>query len=106
MVRLRHHLARLHAAELRERSVGCFVTPDAPRRREQRVAAVAVLIVAVILIAVDDDLVTDLPSFDLGAYRPHHAGGVRPGDMEWVLVAVERRDRDTETSPNAIVIDA
>src|SRR4051812_17311129 len=54
---LRHELARLHAAELRERAVRRLVTPDALRGREQRVAAIAVLVVAVILIAMDDDLV-------------------------------------------------
>src|SRR6185503_5093842 len=49
MARLRHQLARLHAAELRERSVRSLVAPDALRRREQGIATVAILVVAIIL---------------------------------------------------------
>src|SRR6185436_5819313 len=67
VARLRHQLARLHAAELRKRSVRGLVTPDALRRREQGVATVAVLVIAIILIAMDNDLVADLPAFDLRA---------------------------------------
>src|SRR5579864_4317114 len=81
MRRLDHELARLHAAELRERAVRRFVAPDALRRRQQRIAAIAVLVVAVVLIAVNDDLVADLPALDLRAHRPDHSGGVRAGDV-------------------------
>ena len=90
---LGHELARLHAAELRERSVGGLVTPDALRGREQRVAAIALLVVAVVLIAVDDDLVADLPAPHLRADRPYDAGRVRAGDVIRMLVNIERRDR-------------
>ena len=103
---LRHELARLHAAELRERAVRRLVTPDALRGRQQRIAAVAVLVVAVVLIAVDDDLVADLPAPHLGADRPDHAGGVGAGDVERMLVDVERRDRHAEAGPDAVVVDA
>jgi hypothetical protein len=99
-------LARLHAAKLRERAVRRLVAPDALRWRQQRIAAVAVLVVAVILIAVDDHLVADLPAPDLGADRPDHAGGVGAGDVERILVDVERRDRRPERSPDAVVVDA
>ena len=76
MLRLRHQLARLHAAELRERAVRRLVAPDALRGREQRIAAVAVLVVAVVLIAVDDDFVADLPALHL-ARRPPRRGRTR-----------------------------
>jgi hypothetical protein len=62
MLGFRHQLARLHAAELGERAVGRLVAPDALRRRQHRVAAVAVLVVAVVLIAMNDDLVADFPA--------------------------------------------
>ena len=65
MVRLVHQLPRLHTAELRERSIGRLVSPDPLRRRQQRISAVAVFIVAVVLIAVDDDFIADLPALDL-----------------------------------------
>ena len=106
MRRLAHQLARLHAAELRERAVRRLVAPDALRRRQQRIAAVALLVVAVVLIAVDDDFVADVPAFHLGADRPDHARRIGAGDVERMLVAVERRHRDAEPRPDAVVIDA
>ena len=51
------------------------------RGREHRVAAVALLVVAVVLVAVDHDLVADLPALDLGADRPDDAGRVGAGDV-------------------------
>src|SRR5262249_14047781 len=69
-------------------------------------AAVAFLVVAVVLIAVDDDLVADLPALYLGADRPDDAGGVGAGDVKRILVYVERRDRLTERGPDAVVVDA
>ena len=106
MRRLAHQLARLHAAELRERAVRRLVAPDALRRRQQRIAAVAILVVAVVLIAVDDDFVADLPALHLGADRPDDAGRVGAGDVERILVHVERRDRLAEAGPDAVVVDA
>src|SRR5499426_3087902 len=106
MVRLGHQLPRLNAAELRERSVGRLVSPDPLRRRQQRIATVAVFIVAVVLIAVDDDFVADLPALDLRAYRPNNSRCVGAGDVEWMLVAIERGDRNAESSPNAVVVHA
>jgi hypothetical protein len=52
--------------------------PDALRRRQHGVAAIAVFIVAVVLIAMDDHLVADFPAPHLGADRPDDAGGVGP----------------------------
>src|SRR5262249_47460723 len=83
-----------------------LVTPDPLRGRQHRVAAVAVLVVAVVLIAVDDDLVADLPALHLGPDRPDDAGGIGPGDVERVLVDVQRPDRDAEAAPHAVVVDA
>ena len=101
-----HELAILHTGELRERAVRGFVAPDPLGRREHRVSAVAFLVVAVVLVAVDDDLVADLPALHLGADRPDDAGGVGPGDVIGLLVAVERRDRGAESRPDAVVVDA
>src|SRR5215813_8016345 len=106
MVRLGHQLPRLNAAELRERSVGRLVSPDPLRRRQQRIATVAVFIVAVVLIAVDDDFVADLPALDLGAYRPNDSGCVGAGDVEWILVANERQNWNADSGPNAVVVPA
>ena len=101
-----HELAVLHAAELGEGAVRRLIAPDALRGREHRVAAVALLVVPVVLVAVDDDLVADLPALDLGADRPDDAGGVGAGDVIGELVDVEHRDRLAERGPDAIVIDA
>jgi hypothetical protein len=105
MLRLGHELARLHAAELRERAVRRLVAPDALRRRQHGIAAIAVLVVPVILIAMDDHLVADLPAPHLGADRPHDAGGVGTGDVIGVLVGVEGGNRDAEARPYPVVID-
>jgi hypothetical protein len=86
-------LAVLDAAELGERAVRRLVAPDALRRREHRIAAVALLVVAVVLVAVNDDLVADLPAFHLGADGPDDARGIRAGDVIVGLVNVERRNR-------------
>src|SRR6516165_4155475 len=106
MRRLLHQLPRLHAAELSEGAVGCFVAPDPLRRRQERIAAIALLIVAVVLIAMDDDLVADFPAFDLGADRPDNAGRIRAGNVKGMLVPVQRRHRHAKPGPNAVVVDA
>src|SRR6185369_2962001 len=106
MVRLVHQLPRLHTTELSGRSIGRLVAPDPLRRRQQRVAAVTVFVVAIVLIAVDDDFVADLPALDLSAYRPNDSRRVGAGDVEWMLVAVERRDWNAEPGPNAVVVHA
>src|SRR4029450_13227544 len=97
-------LTILHATELSERAVGRFVTPDALRDREHRIAAVAFLVVAVVLIAVDDDLIADLPTCDLGTHRPDDARGIRARDVIRLLVDVEHRYRLAELGPPAGVI--
>ena len=101
-----HELARLHPAELREGAVRRLVAPDALAGREHRVAAIALLVVAVVLVAVDDDLVAHLPALHLGADRPDDARGVGAGDVEGLLVPVERRDRLAERGPDAVVVHA
>ena len=100
----RHQLARLHPAELGEAAVRRLVAPDALGGREHRVAAVALLVVAVVLIAVDDHLVARLPAADLPAHRPDHARGVRAGDMVGLLVHVEHAHRLAQRRPDAVVV--
>src|SRR3546814_1069827 len=70
MARPRHELLRLHGGELGEGAVRRLIAPDLLRGREHRVAAVALLVVAVGLVAVDDDLVADLPALHLAADGP------------------------------------
>ena len=99
MLRPRQQLAVLHAGELGERAVGRLVAPDALRRREHRIAAVTLLVVAIVLVAVDDDFVADLPALHLGADGPDDAGRIGTGDMIGVLVHVEHRDRLCRARP-------
>ena len=99
-----HQLPVLHAAELSERAVGRLVAPDTLGGGEHRVAAVAFLVVAVVLVAVDHDLVADLPTLDLGADRPDDSGRVGAGDVIGVLVDVEGGDGLAERRPDAVVI--
>ena len=101
-----HDLTALNAGELAEGAVRGLVAPDALGGRVHGVAAVALLVVAVILVAVNHDLVADLEALDLPADRPHHAGGVRTGDVIRRLVIVEGRDRPAQGRPDAVVIDA
>ena len=99
VLRAAHELAVLHPAELGEGAVGRLVAPDALRRAEHGIAAVALLVVAVVLVAVDHDLVADLPALHLGADGPDHARGVGAGDVILRLVHVEGRDRACRGRP-------
>src|SRR5262249_58789743 len=74
--------------------------------REQRVAAVAFFVVAVVLIAVDDDFVSHFPAAHLRTTSPNDSRSIGAGDMERMFVDVERRDRDTNAGPYAVVVDA
>src|ERR1700730_18412359 len=104
--RLGHELARLHAAELGKRAIRRLVAPNGLRWREERIPSIAFLVVAIVLIAVNDDLVAHLPATHFGAARPHDAGCIRSGNMEGMLVHVERRDRNAEAGPDTVVVDA
>ena len=106
MLGTRHELLRLDAGELGEGAVMGLVTPDALGGREHRVAAIAFFVVAVILVTVDDDLVADFPAFDLVADGPDDARSIRPCNVVFGLVNVERADRLAEPGPNAVVVDA
>ena len=99
-------LTILDAAELRERSIGRLVAPNALAWRKHRIAAVALFVVAVVLVAVNDDLVADLPPLDLRADGPNDARGIGACDMVGLLVDVEHRHRRPERCPYAVVVDA
>ena len=102
----RQQLSGLHPAELGEAAVRRLIAPDALAGGEHRVAAVAILVVAVVLIAVDDDLVARLPPLHLRAHLPDDARGVGAGDVVGLLVAVQRADRLAQRRPDAVVVDA
>ena len=84
-----HQLLRLHPRELSKRAVGRFIAPDPLAGGKHRIAAVAFLVIAVILVAVNDNLVADLPAFDLVTNRPDDAGRIRPGNMEVGAMDIE-----------------
>src|SRR4029453_10916515 len=106
MLRALHQLARLHLAELGERAVRRLVAPDTLAGGEHRIAAVALLVVAVVLVTMDDDLVAALPALHLGADRPDDARGIRARDVEGLLVDIEGRDRQAEAGPPPVVVYA
>src|SRR5262249_61582880 len=51
-------------------------------------------------------LLAGFPPADFRAAGPNNPGRVRAGDVEWVLVDVERRDRNAKAGPHAVVVDA
>jgi hypothetical protein len=99
-------LRGLDSGELREGAVRRLVAPDPLGRRQHRVAAVAFLVVAVDLAAMGHDLVADTPVADIRSDRPDDAGRVRSGDVERMIVEVQRRHRMAERRPDAVVVDA
>ncbi len=106
MARARHELLGLHRGELGEGAVRRLIAPDPLRGGEHRIAAVALLVVAVGLVAMNDDLVADLPAPHLVAHRPDHARGIGARDVIGRLMDVEGRDGPTEPRPDAVVVDA
>ncbi|OIQ67351.1 hypothetical protein GALL_510710 [mine drainage metagenome] len=106
VARARHQLLRLHPRELRKTAVRRLVSPDALRGREHRVAAVAFLVIAVVLVAVDHHLIADLPAFHLVAHRPNDARRIRTGDVIGRAVAIKRADRGAKRGPDAVIVNA
>ena len=105
MQRAVHQLLGLNPAELSERPIGSLVAPNALAGREHGIAAIAFLVIAIILVAVNDDFIAHFPARDLGPDLPHHASRIRTGDMERSLVIIERRNGATQRRPDAVVID-
>ena len=106
VLRPRHELLRLHAGELREGAVRRLIAPDALRGREHRVAAIAFLVVAIVLVAVDDDFVADLPARHLGADCPDDAGRVGACDVIGAFMRAENGNGLAERGPDAVVVHA
>ena len=102
----RHQLLRLHAGELREGPVRRLITPDALGGRHHRIAAVAFLVIAVVLVAMDHDLVPDLPCLDGRSHLPDDPGRIGTGDVIGLLVPVKGADGLAQSSPDPIVVDA
>ena len=71
-----HQLLRLNAGELAKGAIGGFISPNALAGRKHRIAAVTFFVFTVILIAVDYDLVANLPLFDLVTNGPNNARSV------------------------------
>ncbi len=106
MLGARHALARLYAAELGEGAVWSFVAPDTLTGREHRVAAITFLVVAIILVAVDDHFVTRLHACHFATDSPYDPGRVGPCNMEILLVNVEHGHRLAKCGPDAIIVHA
>ncbi len=102
----RHQLLRLDTGELGKAAVLRLIAPDPLAGAEHRVAAVAFLVVAVVLVAVDDHLVTHFPALDLVAHGPDDPRRVRPQDRIGRLVPVEHADRFAQCGPDAVIVDA
>ena len=107
VLRLGQQLLGLDLRELGERAPARLVAPDPLRRRRQRVEAVDLGVLVGGLVAVDDDLVAELPARHARADLPHDAGGVRAADVV-VLVGVvaEDRDRLAERRPHVVEVHA
>ncbi len=106
MLRAGQELAGLDAAKLRKGAVRRFISPDSLRGGEHRVAAIALLIIAIVLIAVNDDFIADLPALDLRADCPNHTGSIGAGDVKRILVPVDGGHRCPQRRPDSIVVNA
>ncbi len=102
----RHQLLGLHIGELGKGPIRCLIAPDPLAGRIHRVATVAFLVVAVILVAVNDNLIADFPALDLVTNRPNDTRGIGPSDVVGRFMPVKRRDRLPQRGPNAIVVNA
>src|SRR5690349_4754274 len=83
-----HELAVLHACELCKGTIRCLIAPDSLRGRKHRIAPVAFFIIAVVLIAMHNNFVTDFPTIDLRPNRPDNSRGVGTGHVVRVGVYI------------------
>ena len=100
-------LLGLHFGELGEGAPGGLVAPDPLARRGERVEPVHLDVLVGGLVAVDDDLVADLPAGDALADLPDDSGGVGAADVvaELGVVAVgEDRDRFAQRGPDVVEV--
>ena len=88
-----HQLLALHAGKLAERAVWCFIAPDALRGGVHRISAVAFLIVAIILIAMHHNLITNRPAGDFDPHGPHDARRIGTSNVIGLLMAIKGADR-------------
>ena len=105
MARTGHELLGLDSGELGEAAIAGLVAPDALTGGIHRIAAIAFLIVAIVLVAVYDDLVTDLPALHPGPDGPDNSRGIGSGDVDVALVNIEGTDGNAERGPHAVVVD-
>ena len=101
-----HQLLCLHVGELGKRAIRGFIAPNPLRIGIHRIAAVTFLIIAIILIAVDDHFIADFPTGDFLAHSPNDAGCIGTGDMKRRLVNIKGTDRNAQTGPHAVVVHA
>ena len=105
VARAGHELLGLDTGELGEAAVTGLVAPDALAGGVHRITTVAFLVVAIVLVAVDDDLVADLPALHPGADGPDNSRGIGPGNVDVTLVNVEGADGNAERGPHTVVVD-
>jgi hypothetical protein len=101
----RHQLLRLHPCELGKRPIGGFIPPDPLAWRKHWITAIALFIIAIVLIAMNDHLIANFPSGDFFTDSPDNSGGVRASNMVLCLMDIKRADRHPKTRPNTIIID-
>ena len=102
----RHQLLRLHARELSKRTVWCFISPDALTGGKHRITAIAVFIVTIILVAMNDNFIANLPTRYLIANGPNDTRRVRTCDVIGLFVPVKGANRCAQCGPNTIIVHA
>ena len=96
----------LNTCELCKRAVRGLIAPDPLAVGIHWVAAVAFLVVAVVLVTVDDDLIAHFPVLHLVTNGPNDARGVGTRDVVRLAMAIKRGNRFPKACPNAVVVDA
>jgi len=66
----RHKLAILRPTKLRERAIWRLIAPDTLRRREHWIAAITLFVIAIILIAMNNNLIANFPPLNFLPHRP------------------------------------
>ena len=100
-----HQLAGLDAGKLGKGPIWCLIAPDALAGRKHWVAAITFFVIAIVLVAMDNDFIAGLPALNVLADGPHDPCRIRADNGVILVIAIQYADWFTKPSPNAIVID-